>query len=244
MNEVLKIPLFVEVIGEPSAGKTDLSCRFPKPAVLDTTPKKECYAVMRKYLPDWKKRHFPIRSFEDIRTALKSVRVNPNDFKTVVVDTSADLRVLGSREYLDQLKKAGKDREALMPEEYKWVNAKVDALIDEVTGTGEKGMYMNLVFTSQMRDEWGADRKPTGRRTRKGYPDANFQADIRLFLQVTQKVDKDTMQYIEEYVRTCRVVKNRFRDQTNKEEWIPELKEFSWKGIVELAGLEAGEVVE
>lgn len=239
-EEAIKVPLFVEVIGEAAAGKTHLSCIFSKPAVLDTTPKKESYVILRKLYPDWKRRHHPIRSLEDVRTALKFIKTAPNDFKTVVVDTSADLRDLASKEYLDEKRKAGKERESVMPREYKWVNEKVDAIIDEV----QSELKLNLVFISQMKDEWVGD-KSTGRRIRRGYPSANFQADIRLFLQIENKVDEKTMKVIpNRYKRTCRVIKNRFRDQTNEEEWIPVLKELNWKGIVELSKLEESEVVE
>ena len=243
LSESIKVPLFVEVIGEPSSGKTHIGCLFPKPAIFDSTPKKESYVVIKKLYPDWKRRHFPIRCFKDIRDGLifLSKAENANEFKTAVFDTSADLRVLGSREYLKELSAAGKERQALLPVEYKWVNEKIDAVIDKITSE----MGMNLVFTSQMRDEWGTDSKPTGRRIRKGYPDANFQADIRLFLQITKKLDTKTMQYIEgEFERKCTVLKNRFRDQANKEEWVSDLKDLSWEGIKKLTKLEVGEVVE
>jgi len=95
-----------------------------------------------------------------------------------------------------------------------------------------------------MRDEW-VGGKSTGRRIRKGYPDANFQSDIRLFLQLTQKVDEKTMRFIpNEYERKCQVIKNRLRDQANKEDWKAELKVLDWAGIVELAKLKEGEIVE
>ena len=242
-EEVRLIPLFLEVIGEPSVGKTHLASLFPMPALLDTTTKGEGYAVFSKLHADWKRRYFRIRCLEDVRLALKFIKQNKEGFKTVVFDTSADLREMGSKEYLVELNKAGKERQALMPQEYRWVNEKINGFIDEVTDV-EKGLGMNLVFTSQMRDEW-RENKPTGRRIRKGYPDANFQSDIRLFLQLTQKVDEKTMQVIpNEYERKCQVIKCRFRDQANKEDWVAELKVLDWAGIVGLAKLKEGQVVE
>jgi len=241
-NEVRKIPLFTEIIGEPATGKTHLSSLFPKPALMDTTTKGESYSVFSKLHSDWKRRYFRIRCLEDVRIALKYIKQNKADFKTIVFDTSADLRAMGSTEYLAELNKAGKERQALMPQEYRWVNQKINGFINEVTDV-EKGLGMNLVFTSQMRDEW-VGGKSTGRRIRKGYPDANFQSDIRLFLQLTQKVDEKTMRFIpNEYERKCQVIKNRLRDQANKEDWKAELKVLDWAGIVELAKLKEGEIV-
>ena len=242
-EEVRPIPLFIEIIGEPSVGKTHLASLFPMSALLDTTTKGESYSVFSKLHSDWKRRYFRIRCLEDVRIALKYIKGNKADFKTVVFDTSADLRAMGSTEYLAELNKAGKERQALMPQEYRWVNEKVNGFIDEITDT-EKGLGMNLIFTSQMRDEW-REGKSTGRRIRKGYPDANFQSDIRVFLQLVQKVDEKTMQYIpNEYERKCQIIKCRFRDQANKEDWKAELKELNWTGIVELAKLKEGQIVE
>lgn len=242
-EEVRLIPLFVEIIGEPATGKTHLASLFPKPAMLDTTTKGEDYPVFSKLCSDWKRRYFRIRCLEDARIALKGIKQIKGDFKTIIFDTSADLRAKASTEYLAELNKAGKERQALMPQEYRWVNEKINGFIDEITDI-EKGLGMNLVFTSQMRDEW-VGGKSTGRRIRKGYPDANSQSDMRLFLQLTQKVDTKTMQYIpNEYERKCQVIKCRFRDQANKEDWMPELKVLNWTGIVQLAKLKEGQIVE
>lgn len=241
MSEVLKVPLFVEIIGEPESGKTHLSCLFPKPALFDTTAKGEGYVVLKKVCPeDWKKRYFRIRAYDEFDKQLKIVKQQKAIFRTVIVDTSVELRAQGGEAHLKELNKV-KPRFSLMPEEWGAVNALIDTFIYTITNPADMGM--NLVFTSQMQDEW-ADRKPTGRRIRKGYPNANFQSDIRLFLEIKQQVDQSTMQYIDKYERTCRVVKNRFRDRVNPNEWIPFLKEFSWKGILGLTNLEAGEVVE
>lgn len=242
--ELLKVPLFVEVIGEPSTGKTHQSCLFPKPALFDTTPKGEGYTVLRKLYPqEWKKRYFRIMCFEDVRKALKYMKTNKAFYKTIIVDTAPGLRGFAAAEYLKELQKVKPSRKALMPVEYKGVNLKVNNLINMVTYP--KGDYcMNLVFTAQMRDEW-VGNKSTGRRIRDGHPKANFMCDIRLFLQIKQKVDQKTMQYIpNKFERTCRVVKCRFRNQVDENDWMPELKKLSWEGIKELSKLKVGEIVE
>jgi len=237
-----KVPLLIEIIGEPSSGKTHLSALFSKVALFDTTPKGECYVILKRLYPsEWRMRYFRVRSFEDFMKHLKYVKTKEDFFKTVVVDTSVDLRALGGKWHLAELQKSKPDRKALMPEEWGPVNAKINEFISEITNP-EK-MCMNLVLTSQMQEEWVA-RKTTGRRIRKGVPTMNFQADIRLFLQITQKVDEKTMKYIDEFVRTCRVIKCRFRDQANKEDWKVMLKDISWEGIKELSKLSPEEVVE
>lgn len=250
-TEVQKVPLFVEIIGEPSAGKSHLSNLFPKPAVIDTTTSKESYITLRKLLPaEWKERFFPVWNLADIRTVLDTIAKKKEMFRTVVIDTSADLRDMGSTEYLAELKKQGKEREALMPPEYKWVNIKINDIIDKINSVPKpdekdksKFLQMNLVFIAQMKDEWSGN-KPTGKRIRKGYPNANFQSSIRLFLKVEQEVDPITMQYKGTYKRTCVVVKNRFKDQASGE-WVGTLDPMNWTGIItKLTDLKEGEIVE
>lgn len=232
-----KIPLFVEVIGEPEAGKTHLSCLFPYPALFDTTPSGEAYKVLQKLYPDeWRKRYFRIRDFDDF---MKKLRIVKNDSSTkvctVIVDTSVDLRVLGGEAHLKELKG---DRKRLMPEEWAPVNSRIDSFINEIINT----MGLNLVFTAQMQDEW-ANRNKTGRRIRKGVPNMNFQARLRLYLQVTQKTDEN-MRYINEWERKCLIIKNSFRNKADKEDWKVTLDNISWKGIKELVKLEDDEFVE
>lgn len=238
--EAQKVPLFVEIIGEPETGKTHLACLFPKPALFDTTPSGEAYKIVKKLYPnEWKRRYFRIRDFADFEKQLAIVKNQPDFFKTVIVDTSVDMRSLGGQAHLKELQKE-KPRKALMPEEWGPVNDMVNEFILKVTDK----MGMNLVFTAQMQDEY-EKRAKTGRRIRKGIPSMNFQAALRLYLQIQQKVGAD-MHYIpDEYERICTVIKNRFRNKTDKEEWMPKLKEdISWAGIKKLTNLEAGEVVE
>jgi hypothetical protein len=250
-NEVQKVPLFVEIIGEPAVGKTHLSCLFPKPAVIDTTASKESYIILRKLFPaEWKKRFFPVWNLENIRKALEEIIKNKEMYRTVVIDTSADLRDFAADEYLAELNKQGKNREAVMPKEYKWVNQKIDRIIDKAkvipkpdTKDMEKYLQLNLVFVSQMKDEWSGE-KPTGKRIRKGYPNANFQSDIRLFLQMESVVDLTTMRTTGKFKRKCLIVKNRFKDQAS-EAWVSELDPINWSGIItKLTDLKEGEIVE
>jgi len=243
-KEYFKVPLFVEIIGEPSTGKTHLSCLFPKPALFDTTAKGEAYAILMKLCPEeCKNMYFRVRTFDDIALHLNYITANKNFFSTVIIDTAADLRGLAINKCLEELKKVKPERERLMPEEYSCVNEKVNNFIDSITDPNGK-YVMNLVFTAQMKDEW-VKRESTGRRIRDGHPKANFQCDLRFYLQLKQKVDPKSMQYLpNEYERVCQIIKCRFRNQTDKAEWIPELKELTWAKIKELTKLEEGEIVE
>jgi len=47
-----------------------------------------------------------------------------------------------------------------------------------------------------------------------------------------------------EFTRRCTVIKNRFRNKADANEWIPELKELTWEGIKKLTKLAEGEFVE
>jgi hypothetical protein len=241
-TEVQKVPFFVEIIGEPESGKTHLACLFPYPALIDTTKTKESYVTMKKIFPNWRERYFPVKTFKEIREALDKIKANKAVFKTVILDTSADLRDMGSVEYLEEKKKQGKEREALMPLEYRWVNEK----IDEISGTILVECEMNLVHVAQMKDEWtgkGNNATATGKRIRMGYPRANFQSRLRLFLRIEQILDPKTMQYTDKYKRVCVVIKNSFRNRTD-ESWLGSPTTIDWKGIKELTSLKEGEIVE
>jgi len=241
-TETQTVPFFIEIIGEPESGKTHLACLFPKPALIDTTKTKESYITMRKIVTDWRVRYFPVKTFKEIREALDKIKANKAVYKTVIIDTSADLREMGSIEYLKEKKEQGKDREALMPLEYRWVNEKIDEVSMRVLVECE----MNLVHVAQMKDEWtgkGNNATATGKRIRMGYPRASFQSRLRLFLKIEQEIDPKTMQYVEKYKRVCVVVKNSFRNKTD-ESWLGSPKTLDWTGIKELTNLNEVEIVE
>ena len=161
-------------------------------------------------------------------------------FKTIIIDTSADLRDMGSAEYLKQQT----NRSAVMPVEYRFVNDKIDELSYKIM----LDMKLNLVHIAQMKDEWegkGNNAARTGKRIRKGYPNANFQADIRLLFRLEAKVDTQSMLVIaNKFERKCIVVKNRFKDQAS-DAWVAELNPIDWKTLVtKLTDLKEGEIIE
>ncbi len=199
----MKIPLYVEVIGEPESGKTHFSLTAPNPFLIDTTPKFESLPILMKLYPDdYLARSRNVRTWKDIEEAVNFAL--EKKFMTIIFDTSADLQQLAAEQWL---KETGK--KAVYPiTEYRWVRMKVDNLIWKIINSG-----INVILTSQMRDEWVGDKR-TGRRERDGYKKAEFQADIRLYFYI----EKEN----ESYKRHVRVVKNRFVDRTSKD-WVEEL---------------------
>lgn len=231
---MVKIPLLVEIIGEAGVGKTHLGCLFPNPIILDTTPKGEALPVVRKLHPkDWKKRWVPIRTLTDLKQTIEMI-ISKKEFKTVVVDTSANLQDLSKKEWL----KRHSGREKPLPFEYVEIREPIDELVSRIT----KDAMINLVMTSQMKDEYGPDGKKTGRRIRDGYVKLPFMADIRLYIELKQipYVEGGMTKY--KYERIVHVIKNRFRDPANPNEWISRIKP-TWEDIVKLTGLEEEDLV-
>ena len=238
----MKIPLFVEIFGEPEVGKTYLSAHFPKVLYLDTTAKREAYPVVRSVIGDEiDKRYIWVTSFSDVRNAVVRLKGDTEGFyKTVVVDTSADLQKLAVQEWL----KEHKGRERPLPFEYGEIRAKIDEFISSVVR-----MERNLVFTSQMKDEYSTGTDPmgrvvsvkTGRRVRDGYEKTRFLADLRIYLSLREDEGG-------KFVRKSIVVKNRFRNRSDSNSFIFELPSYDWEGIKKLVicetGLKEDEIVE
>ena len=82
---------------------------------------------------------------------------------------------------------------------------------------------MNVVFTAQLKDEYIRDVR-TGVRIRDGHRRADFIADYRILLILEEEND--------EMVRKAKVVKNRFVDRVNENEWTDYLSDISFKGVI------------
>jgi len=208
----------VEVIGEPGVGKTHLSLLFPRPILFDTTPKGEALPVVIKLFgPDKAKEIWnPVFTLSELRQKI-GLAVSSGKYATIIIDTSANLQDMSKKEWLKN-----RGREKPLPFEYVEIREPIDNLIEEIT----KKYGLNLVFTSQMKDEYGPDGKKTGRRVRDGYIKLPFMADIRLYIELKTEPKVE---------RKVHVVKNRFRDRASQD-WIPEISP-SWEDIVKLTGL-------
>jgi hypothetical protein len=230
VKNTAKLTLAVEVIGEPESGKSHCACTLmPKPLVLDTTAKREAQALAMKLLPDWEKRYLPINELNDIKLAVKKYE-NDNEYLTFAIDTSADLQKLAVREWLQE----NPTRKAPLQIEYGAIREKIDVVVGMITAAKK-----NLLLTAGMKDEVKSVQTSdgrtagihTGKRMRDGYVKSPIVCDIRLYLEVKEetKDDKPTGKY----VRTCRVVKNRFRDRI-ADDWIPYLNPINWEELAKL----------
>lgn len=199
-----KIPIIVELIGEPESGKTHLASSFPNPCIIDTTDKGEAKAIVMDLYNDWRERYNLVSSFNEIRTAVGVA--NKQGRKTIVFDTSKGLDILAMKEYVKE-----EGHQPYPPTEWGKVRRRIDDMLFFISAK----CSMNIVLTSPLTDEYKntgmVDRKgypiqmKSGRRKRDGYPKLDFQADIRLLLKVIEKEDK--------WVRQAIVFKNRFCDK-------------------------------
>jgi hypothetical protein len=235
--------VLVEIIGEPAVGKTHLSLTFPKPLLIDTTPKREARVIAYKVLgPEAEKRYIHVKKYQELVQAIKSI---PDTVKTVIIDTGSDLQGMAANYEIER-----RDRERLMPFEYGRVREMVDE--DVIEAVVEKNR--NLVMTAQMDDEYVNGQK-TGKRIPKGYKRMAFQADIRLFLYLAPEKGQAGEIEISPYglgftyrpeatlttkmARKAVVIKNRYTDigltiienptaEKIKELIPPELRQMEW----------------
>jgi len=194
---MVKIPIMVEIIGEPGTGKTHLSLTFPNPLLIDTTPKMESLVVAKKLYPeDWQKRYRHVNTMQQLRAAVEyGIR---EGFKTVIFDTSPDLQRLAVNEWLQE---TGKEKPYPIVV-FGQIRDKVDKVIYRVVSAER-----NVVFTSQLKDEYVGGEK-TGRRERDGYKRLDFMCDIRLYLKIVEVKEGSK----KKYKRVAKVIKNRFLD--------------------------------
>lgn len=207
-----KVPLLVEVIGEPGVGKTHFSLLFPSPFLIDTTAKGEALPIVMKLYPDdWQKRYRNISDWEELEQAVGEALADES-IKTVIIDTSADLQRLAVAEYLRRTKK-----QAVYPiTQYQHVRK----LIDDLQWKIIKALR-NLVLVAQMKDEYVQNQK-TGRRIRDGYKKTPFQADLRFYIYLEREDDGSVRRHV-------KVVKNRFVDPTGPD-WVDEINP-SWEDV-------------
>ena len=210
----MKIPLLVEVIGEPAVGKTHFSLTFPQPFLIDTTPKAEAMVIVMKLHKDWKKRYVNATRYEELVSAVEEA-VRREDVKTVIIDTGADLQAIAAKHYLEM-----KKRQGLMPVEYGRVRDMVDQQIIRRVIESEK----NLVVTAQVKDEY-IDGQKTGRKIRDGYPRLPHMADIELQIILDKEASPPK--------RRIMVLKNRFMDATDPN-YISELEPQNAEGVKQL----------
>ena len=238
------LPIMVEIIGEPAAGKTHLASLSARPFLIDTTPKGESRSVFLKNAKD-AMRYIHIGNWTELVTAVK-LAGDRTDVKTVIIDTSSDLQDMAVKEYL----KRNPGRKGVMQYEYGRVRDMIDAeIVFKIAALTPNGFGKNLIMTSQMKDLWkssmdadGAVHSAKEGRQRDGYQRLDFESDIRLFVFLKDEVvnvgtpNQKTMSK-----RYVQVAKNRFIDKAS-DKWIANINP-TWEDIKGLVVLNPGEVI-
>lgn len=224
------LPIMCEIIGENATGKTHLASCFPRPFLIDTTPKGESRAVFAKLNPD-RTRYAHVQNWTELIAAAKPAMAR-FDVATIIIDTSADLQDLARDEYL----KRNPSRKGVMQYEYGRVRDIIDVeLIFKVCALPPNGVGKNLVFTSQMKDLYTnamdnagqMHSTKTGRKT-DGYSRSDFECDLRFYLSLKEVMGENGVKY----ERRVDVVKNRWTDKAS-DAWIPTIKS-SWLEVKKL----------
>lgn len=139
-------------------------------------------------------------------------------YRTVILDNTADLRVLAAKHYVEQ---QGKD----WPQREEWgrVNDMLDEVFQQVLQTH------HLVMISQMTDEY-QDGDKTGERVWDGPKRAPFKCDFRLKIEID-----------EEGTRDVKVIKNRFVDRAS-DDWVANLgSEADFETLMHVSGIPESE---
>jgi hypothetical protein len=233
------INLLLEIIGEPGTGKTHLASILPKPFLIDTSPKGEARTTFIRLVKD-EGRYAHVGNWDELISATKKAGAR-FDVKTVILDTSADLQDMARAEYMRI-----HGRKGVLQIEFGFVRDLVDAqIVYKLTASPPTGYGKNVVCTSQMKDLYKTIQDSEGKahsfkegRQRDGYQRLDFQADVRLFLQLKE----DKVGEVMKTRRICTVIKNRFIDKAS-DEWISDVNPISWESIRKLVKLAPGEVV-
>ena len=211
-----KETVFIELIGEPSTGKTHISSLFSNPFLADLTVRAKSQFVLKKLYPeDWKDRYARLTVYKDLEDAL--VKAHNDGRKTFIIETGAELRLFLGIEALKLIQKDKPQRQSLGTYEWKKVNEMFKDLVEKCMITYK----MNLIITAELKDEWKA-KQLTGRRKRDGYPKMNFFADLRLLLKIEKVVTEPNPETVVQK-RIAVVAKNGFISQLS-DEWVDRIE--------------------
>ena len=215
-----KINLVVVITGEAKTGKTHMACDLPDSVCLDLTANRDSLAaamnvyedkVDEKYfwMEDW-----TVEDFEDM--------VSGSDARTIVIDTSTELRDMYGRKHLEYLNAVRKkDKKKPLPTIYPVTEWKV--VYEYIEDMFRKNMDKNFIITANRKDVYVYDKDirqsiRTGQRSMAGAKNLPWIADIVLHVSIEEKKVGSPPKI--ERSRRIRVVLNRFMDKANDEVWV------------------------
>jgi len=208
--------ILIEIVGEPSAGKTHMALGFPEPYLIDCGPRGEGEVVLKKFYDSVDDKYMIARTWKNVMDGINYALDGKK--KTMIFDLSEYLVVLAGREWC----RVNKKKSIFPIVNYQHVYRMIDDIICKCICNN-----MNVVMVSGLKDNYVDDKK-TGRREHAGYKKLTYQCDIRILLELVKEDDK--------WIRRGRVVKNRFVDKCS-EEFKEYLEKCDYEGIKEIAGL-------
>lgn len=208
--------ILIEIVGEPSVGKTHMALGFPEPYLIDCGPKGEGETIVKKIYNNTDNRYVKARTWKGVEDGVNLAIKEKKE--SIIFDLSDYLITFAGREWC----RINNKKSVFPVGNYQHVNRMVDDIIDKCL-TNE----MNVIMVSGLRDNWVDDKK-TGRREHAGYKKLPYQCDIRILLELIKEDDK--------WIRKGRVVKNRFVDKCSDEfkEYLPSC---DYEGVREIGGL-------
>lgn len=209
----MKLPIVIEVMGDPGVGKTHFSLMFPQPYLFDITPVKEALAVYYKFsvankwddiaelamFKDEYSRYYHPFNLAALRKKVSDV-IKRDDVRYVIFDSAQYLQPMAVEEYLQETGK-----KAVYPiTEYHYVRSKIDVIINNLIKSGK-----SLIFVATLKDEYVGNQK-TGRRIPNSYINVEYLAHIRVMIKIENEKGSNVRKYI--------VFKNRFKDTAT--DWV------------------------
>lgn len=195
--------LYFEIAGEGGTGKTFSCCTsFPRPFLLDTTPRGDGRFTARKVFgDDFGDKYYHAISLDDAIDKVGDV-IDSGEFATIAIDEYSGMRKLGSKWYMKVYKK-----NAVFPiTDWSIITNRINnEIIWKVHDSN-----INVVVTSGFHDVY-IKGEMTGGRSANSPPGASLDIDFRIML-VENEEHTDV---------NVRVVKNKFmsireRNQTMK----------------------------
>lgn len=187
-----KSPLYFEIAGEGGVGKTYSSITaFPRPFLLDTTPRGDGrFVAMKLFGDDFDDKYYRATSLDDAVAKVDDI-IDSGKFATVAIDEYSGMRKLGSKWYMKTFKK-----NAVFPAtDWSIITNRIN---NEIVWKLQDSC-INVVVTSGFHDVYEKGER-TGGRSANSPPNASLDIDFRVML-VENKTHDDVIAH---------VIKNKF----------------------------------